>query len=1358
MRNRLLLFSITAIICFFSSNLHAQIWHISDSVGTDGITFTLDCSNASSEQETTTFLYDSGGPDGDYGRNESFIKKIQAEEGKVIHIKFTEFNLASGSKMSIYNNSAYFYYAYDATWTSLTGEEIVSDGEILYIEWKSLSATSSGFSAKIWCDNKPQHFMTTIGTNIPMTTSNPIAISDLICSETEVTFTATNTFSEIQLYEQNDESLTYNWAIINGSNDTLWVRDAGQRISHTFESGGTYKVRCFANDGKQGCNKNNNTVMVRVSPKPTFNIAAPSPEALCNGHELQLTASPIFDSTDFVVPKIINHGATVFGVVFQNDIIDDRYTYSRSMNVSGISKNRINSIDDIERIYVNIDHSHLGDVSMTLKCPNNQTCRLKALEDENFSNINNPNSTGGESIYLGKPTVAESDDDCFATAGEGYSYYFSPTATAPFGTKHVEFGTLISDDPPLYEQWQYCTLTHYTDNCGFEHRQAYILDEGSYATYQSLSSLIGCPINGTWTLTITDHYRFDYGHVFGWGIYFNDSISNVFTENGMFWNGEGISDTNATTTSITPNVTESGYYPYTFQLSDNFGCTYDTTINVYINALETPQITRIVTDSLNHNYITWTAIDNDEIQEYRIYRSSDTTNYDLVATIPANEPTEWTDETTEISVPYRYCITAFGGCETPMSQYVESMHFTTTIGTNVPQTTSEGKIYANICQGQSITFTASNTFHDNGNYEHSDESLTYDWTIITGRYDTIVLLDAGMQISRTFETSGGFRVKCQTRDTFNITNSNDNTINVQVSIRPQFELSVSPDSICSGTEITLHGIVHQPQWQSQIPTNNSYSGTDLIPDNGGTQNYSSSIEIYAQDTSATINSTDQIDHVYINMEHSYLGDLSIMLECPNGQKCLLKAFSAGMPTPMDWSLTGGIHLSGSLGGGSLHLGLSPDPSSSTNPCFWTPGEGWAYSIYPDGTIPLGPSSPYHIISYTDDCNNRENIQVIDAAPQDGQYGPYESMSSLIGCPVNGTWKLHVNDKLQNDNGYIFGWGIYLDETEDEWSFMNSYEIEGFSWSGNGVTTDTTDNGAAIAIPSTTTTGQQEYTFTCTDNFGCSYSTAINAYVYRTPPVPEIRSASTNILNQNVIDFFYINGEDISQYNIYRVFDYGDFTSYILAATLPRTETIWTDMGSNHLQACSYAVTTNGLCGESEMSIIHRTMHLDLECVENGTVNLNWTHYEGFQYDTYKIYRGENPFAMEMIGEIPSCQNSFTDNNTNENSYYQIEISNSEDSNIIAKSNIEQSQQNSIDGYEMTDFSVFPNPASTTLNITSSETLSSIEIFSATGQSVLQMNINSDNTICDIKQLASGIYLIVAHDSNGKIGMAKFTKE
>ena len=152
------------------------------------------------------------------------------------------------------------------------------------------------------------------------------------------------------------------------------------------------------------------------------------------------------------------------------------------MNVSGISQNRINSIDDIERIYVNIDHSYLGDISMTLKCPNNQTCLLKACQDEYVSNINNPNSIYGKSIYLGKPTVAENDDACFATAGEGYSYYFTPTATAPFG--------IPTNNPYLYEQWQYCTLTHYTDNCGFEHQQAYILDEGSYATYQSLSSLI----------------------------------------------------------------------------------------------------------------------------------------------------------------------------------------------------------------------------------------------------------------------------------------------------------------------------------------------------------------------------------------------------------------------------------------------------------------------------------------------------------------------------------------------------------------------------------------------------------------------------------------------------------------------------------------------------------------------------------------------------------------------------------------------------------------------------------------------------------------------------------------------------
>ncbi|MBQ2574348.1 MAG: T9SS type A sorting domain-containing protein, partial [Bacteroidales bacterium] len=188
------------------------------------------------------------------------------------------------------------------------------------------------------------------------------------------------------------------------------------------------------------------------------------------------------------------------------------------------------------------------------------------------------------------------------------------------------------------------------------------------------------------------------------------------------------------------------------------------------------------------------------------------------------------------------------------------------------------------------------------------------------------------------------------------------------------------------------------------------------------------------------------------------------------------------------------------------------------------------------------------------------------------------------------------------------------------------------------------------------------------------------------------------------------------------------------------------------------VTSNDNCGESEMTSHHRTMHLYLEAGQNGNQTLNWTHYEGFQYDTYKIYRGANPFAMEQIGEVPSDQNSFTDNTSDRSyCYYQIQISNANNNDIVAKSNIVGTILSSIEGY-VSNLSVFPNPATTTLNITSSETIASIEIFSATGQSVLQTNVNGDSTTCDIKHLASGIYLIVAHDSNGKIGLAKFTKE
>ena len=1216
------------------------------------------------------------------------------------------------------------------------------------------------------------YFTTTIETDASQTTGDGSIIT--ICIGQSVVFTATSTCQGDTTYILDADSLTYNWTI-SGRFDTIVMPNAGSQISHTFGTSGSYLVKCKAYNASSNTNTNINTLTVIVY-RPQLEAYA-NLDTVCSGYEITLTGiahQPQEQAQQYSLVSSNYSDSTQF--------LPDGCNLSFNMDVhTPDSFAIINSTSEIDHFYMNIEHSFFGDLNIMLECPNGQKCMLHSRSTNTSSlpamdwtltgGIHLEGSKDGMNHFLGMAITRTST--CLETPGTGWTYRIYPDGTIPFG----------SSSP---------TTTYYSylsDPCNDEHATVQIVDtaprNGKYGPYESMTSLIGCPINGTWSLHIKDDWSIDNGYLFDWGIVIENSInewgiinntstssqsssSPTYTLSDFSWSGNGIdsvyTENGITTATAIPTVATGGNQEYTFSCTDNLGCSHDTTINVYVGrAIETPEIDQVVTDSLNHNTITWTAIDNDEIQEYRIYRSVDSTNYDLVATIPASEPTVWTDETTDFSVrPYWYYITAEGECETPQSLQIESMYFTTIIETDVPQTTNEGINYANICNGQSITFTATNTFHGNATYEQNDENLTYDWIIVTGSHDTIVMYDAGRQISRTFDTSGGFRIKCQSHDIYNANNSNDYTIDVQVSVRPQIEATASQDSICSGSEITLTSTVNPEKWQSHIPVRGNYYGTDLIPSNGDgyySSYYSSSIEINAHDSSATINSIDNIDHVYINLEHSNFEDLSIMLECPNGQKCLLHANSNSSPTSLDWTLTGGIHLAESSSApGSAILGIAPNPMSTSNPCYLTPGEGWTYRIYPNGTEPWGYRSHVHNISFTDSCGNEYTKWAIDTIPyySPRQYGPYESMTSLIGCPIDGTWKLYIKDRWHDHNGYLFEWGIRMYETADEWSYMNTYENSNLSWNGNGISTDTTDNGASIAIPSSPTTGLQEYTFSCTDNFGCSYDTTINVYVYRTTPIPEIKSVSTNVLNQNVVEFVPDNDEHITQYNIYRGTNDDD---YEFAATLPPYTTIWTDMIADPtLQPYSYIVTSNDNCGESEMTSHHRTMHLYLEAGQNGNQTLNWTHYEGFQYDTYKIYRGANPFAMEQIGEVPSDQNSFTDNTSDRSyCYYQIQISNANNNDIVAKSNIVGTILSSIEGY-VSNLSVFPNPATTTLNITSSETIASIEIFSATGQSVLQTNVNGDSTTCDIKYLASGIYLIVAHDNNGKIAMTKFTKE
>ena len=55
--------------------------------------------------------------------------------------------------------------------------------------------------------------------------------------------------------------------------------------------------------------------------------------------------------------------------------------------------------------------------------------------------------------------------------------------------------------------------------------------------------------------------------------------------------------------------------------------------------------------------------------------------------------------------------------------------------------------------------------------------------------------------------------------------------------------------------------------------------------------------------------------------------------------------------------------------------------------------------------------------------------------------------------------------------------------------------------------------------------------------------------------------------------------------------------------------------------------------------------------------------------------------------------------------------------------------------------LFPNPATNILNITSSETISEIEIVNTLGQVVYRTEVNADNAVCNVNGLANGVYVV-----------------
>lgn len=121
------------------------------------------------------------------------------------------------------------------------------------------------------------------------------------------------------------------------------------------------------------------------------------------------------------------------------------------------------------------------------------------------------------------------------------------------------------------------------------------------------------------------------------------------------------------------------------------------------------------------------------------------------------------------------------------------------------------------------------------------------------------------------------------------------------------------------------------------------------------------------------------------------------------------------------------------------------------------------------------------------------------------YHPYQSFSNLIGCPLNGTWKIQVCDSWEGDNGYIFNWELSLNGlAPNNWDY--TIELADVDVETNEIVTATSTPNVFNIHPTEANASaiigvQQSGSISLIDNFGCVSEGVPFTYTVTQPVVP-----------------------------------------------------------------------------------------------------------------------------------------------------------------------------------------------------------------------------------------------------------------
>ena len=525
----------------------------------DGGTITVDCDAT----ETIYFTDDnSGGTDfqDPYSNQNYTITLCPSEPGDAVQVNFLSFDLQTNANPN--NNDVLLAFNGDNTGADLvgagTGNSFVGVSITASIDNPTGCVTfqlnvnnnatggDQGWVAEVTCVTPCSYPEAGIELVSPASfPDNPISVG--VCPDEVVTFDASGSIPGAPEFPV--DSLIWNWG--DGTVETTAVSD-GYQLGHSYSVPGEYIVTLVVQD-VNNCNSTNLLPhQVLVSTIPIFNTEVSTP--LCEDAPGFLNGNPVQSITWTALPPVgVSELADLpdaTGVAFTSELFIDFFDTDQVLE----------DCDDIELITANIEHSFIGDLSFWITCPDGTEVLLM---DNGASG--GPDPTGCTPDDLG-------GNDLGIVDVEGFDYSWNMDA---------EWVLDDANNPDAASPMPPGTYLPCGDLCDFE----------------------GCPLNGIWTFNVIDQWAADNGTLFEWGIDFNPEIVpgvTTFTpviglgSDSSYWHPIGDLDNIVSTSDLgVVGVSDDANYvdlmfpdPGTFEfgyvVTNNFGCTWDTTLTVEV--------------------------------------------------------------------------------------------------------------------------------------------------------------------------------------------------------------------------------------------------------------------------------------------------------------------------------------------------------------------------------------------------------------------------------------------------------------------------------------------------------------------------------------------------------------------------------------------------------------------------------------------------------------------------------------------------------------------------------------------------------------------------------------------------------